>query len=64
MSKRSYKSEFLKYGFKCIRFQGVEKQQCVLCFQILPNELLKENKLKRYLDSCHSNLKEKNVDFF
>ena len=63
MSKRSYKSEFLKYGFTCIRTQGVEKPQCVMCFQVLSNESLKENKVKRHFDSCHSNLK-KNVDFF
>ena len=64
MSKRNYKSEFLKYGFTCIHTQGVEKPQCVLCSQVLLNESLKENKFKRHLDSCHSNLKEKNVDFF
>ena len=65
MSKRSYKSAFLKHGFTCIRGEGgIEKPQCVLCFQVLSNESLKENKLKRHLHSCHPNLKEKSVDFF
>ena len=65
MSKRSYKSAFLKHGFTYIRGEGgIEKPQCVLCFQVLSNESLKENKLKRHLHSCHPNLKEKSVDFF
>ena len=49
MSKRSYKSEFLKHGFTCIRSEGTEKSRCVLCLQVLLNELLKENKLKSHL---------------
>ena len=48
----------------CIRNEGTEKPKCVLCCQVLSNELSKENKLKRHLHSCHPNLKEKNFDFF
>ena len=64
MSKRGYEPEFLKHGFTYIHSEGSEEPQCVLYFQVLSNESLKRNKPKRHLDSCHPNLKEKNLDFF
>ena len=64
LSKRCYKPEFLKYGFTSIRSEGIENLQCVLCFQVLLNESLKEKKLKRDHHACHPNLKEKNLEFF
>ena len=64
MSKRCHKPEFLKHGFTCIHSEGNEKPQCDLCFQVLSNESLKENKPKRHFHSCHRNLKEKDLDFF
>ena len=64
MSKRSYKPEFLKHGLTYIRSEGFEKQQRALCFQVLLNESLKENELKRPFYSCHTNFKEKNLEFF
>ena len=54
----------MKHGFTSILSESIEKPLCVLCFQILLNELLKENKLKRHLRLCHPYLIETNLDFF
>lgn len=64
MSKRSYKDAFLRLGFTSIVDRGVEKPQCVICSEVLSNESLKENKLKRHLQSKHLNLTEKGLDYF
>ena len=48
----------MKHNFTCIRSEGIEK------LQVLSNESLKENKLKRHLHACHPNLKEKNLRVF
>ena len=64
MSKRGNKPKFLKRSFAYIRSEGIEKPQCVLCFQVLSNKSLKENKLKRHLHSCLPSLKDKNLDCF
>lgn len=53
MAKREYKEAFLELGFTCINDRGVTKPQCVLCCEILSNESLKPNKLKRHFESKH-----------
>ena len=53
MSKSCYELKLLKHNFICIRSEGIEK------LQVLLNESLKENELKRHLHACHPNLKEK-----
>ena len=64
MSKRSYKDAFLRLAFTSIVDRGVEKPQCVICSEVLSNESLNENKLKRHLQSKHLNLTEKGLDYF
>ena len=44
--KRSYKEEFLQWGFTNIMEGNVEKPQCVLCNKVLTTESLKPSKLK------------------
>ena len=36
----------MKHGFTSICNEGNENSKCVLCFQVLSNESLKENKLE------------------
>ncbi|GFQ69495.1 uncharacterized protein TNCT_616411 [Trichonephila clavata] len=55
MAKREYKEAFLELGFTCIYDRGVNKPQCVLCGEILSNESMKPNKLKRHFDAKHKN---------
>ena len=62
--KRSYSDSFLKYGFVSIVDQGIEKPQCVLCMKILSPESMKPSKLKRHLETKHTDCKDKDLSFF
>ncbi|XP_068204583.1 SCAN domain-containing protein 3-like [Palaemon carinicauda] len=53
MAKRSYKDAFLDFGFTNIVDHGIIKPQCVICCEVLSNESMKSNKLKRHLTSKH-----------
>ncbi len=64
MAKRSYKQAFLDVGFTSISDRGSVKPQCVLCFEVLSNESLKENKLKRHLATKHAEHVNKDREFF
>ena len=62
--KRSYSDSFLKYGFVNIVDQGIEKLQCVLCMKVLSPESMKPSKLKRHLETKHTDCKDKDLSFF
>src|SRR5215469_84174 len=64
MAKREYKDEFLKVGFTFIKDKGTVRPQCVVCYEVLSNESLKLNKLKRHLETKHSDLSNKDRTFF
>nr|XP_039248831.1 protein FAM200B-like [Styela clava] len=64
MSKHSYKQNFLEFGFTSINDHGVAKPQCVLCYAVLSNESLKENKLKRHFETKHPQYVKKNRIYF
>ena len=65
MSKRKYKSDFLRFGFTPVRDKSGRKcPQCVLCLEILSNEALKESKLTRHLHSKHPEAFKEGVEFF
>ncbi len=64
MTKRQYKDAFLNLGFTCIIDHGVERPQCVICAQVLSNESLKENKLRRHLHGKHVTYVDKARSFF
>ena len=53
--KRKYSEEYLKFGFTSIVNNDTEKPQCVLCNVVLSAESLKPSKLKRHLETKHSN---------
>ena len=62
---RQYSDEFLKYGFvKCEQEKGEPRPQCVICSEVLANESLKPSKLKRHLETKHTSLATKPVDYF
>ena len=62
--KRKYSEEYLKFGFTSIVSNGTEKPQCVLCNVVLSAESLKPSKLKRHLETKHSNHVSKDLEFF
>lgn len=67
MAKRAlpYKDDFLKFGFTEIKDRsGLVRPQCVFCLQVLSNESMKENKLKRHLNTVHPTLINKPLEFW
>lgn len=62
--KRLYSEEYLKYGFTCITISGDQRPQCVVCAKTLSADSMKPSLLKRHLAGCHSELKDKDVEFF
>lgn len=62
--KRKYFEEYLKFGFTSIVSNGIEKPQCVLCNVVLSAESMKPSKLKRHLETKHSNHISKDLEFF
>jgi len=59
------KDEFLKFGFTdIIDRSNLLCLQCVSCLQDLSNESMKENKLKRHLNSVHLTLVNKPLLFW
>lgn len=61
---RKYDIEYLKLGFTWNQDAVDPRPQCVVCFEILANESMRPSKLSRHIETKHSNLKNKSVDFF
>ena len=55
---------YLKFGFSTVISNGIEKPQCVLCNAVLSAESMKPSKLKRHLETKHSEHITKDLDFF
>ncbi|XP_076308522.1 von Hippel-Lindau protein [Tachypleus tridentatus] len=62
--KRTYNEAFLKMSFTSIIHISVVKPQCVVCGKVLSHESMKPNKLKVHFESLHSQLVDKNLDYF
>ncbi|XP_076036535.1 zinc finger BED domain-containing protein 5-like [Oratosquilla oratoria] len=60
-----YKPEFLKFGFTEMRERsGNIRPQCLQCLQVLACESMKENKLKRHLQTVHPKFVEKPLSYW
>ncbi|KAM4808386.1 zinc finger BED domain-containing protein 5-like [Rhinophrynus dorsalis] len=65
MSKpRLYNKEYMKLGFTYSGNENNPCPQCLVCGEILANESMVPNKLKRHFTSKHSHLSEKPVEYF
>ena len=64
MAKRKYDTECMKYGFSYIEDNRGQKPQCVLWSKVLAQESMKPSKLKRHLETKHTSLKHKPVEYF
>ena len=62
--KRKYVEDYINFGFTSIISAGKEKPQCVVCSEVLSEESMKPNKLRRHLESKHPKLKNKSPEFF
>lgn len=61
---RKYDEAYLALGFTNTTVGSEERPQCVVCLKILFSDSMKPKKLRRHLDTSHSEHKEKPVDFF
>jgi hypothetical protein len=41
-----------------------QKPQCVVCYEVLSNECMKPAELRRHLETKHSDVKNKPLEFF
>ena len=62
--KRRYFKEYLKFGFTSIVISSIGKPQCVLCNAARKAELMKPSKIKRHLETKHTNHVTKDLKFF
>ncbi|XP_029634925.1 zinc finger BED domain-containing protein 5-like [Octopus sinensis] len=63
-NKRRYEESYLSFGVTVLTAGGVEKPQCVLCFEVLAASSLKPSKLKRHLETKHPSAVNKDEQFF
>lgn len=61
---RRYDANYLKYGFVCTIVSGEQRPQCVVCSTVLSNAALIPAKLKRHLQTLHSELVGKPIEYF
>ena len=62
--KRKYSEDYLKFGFTTLFSNGTEKPQCILCNAVLSTEPMTPSKLKRHLETKHSEHTKKELEFF
>ena len=62
-AERKYKVEYSNYGFTYLVDKGIVKLKCVICNEVHSNKSFTDNKLKRHLQTKHSKLSDKIVNF-
>jgi len=60
---RKCSEEYFCHGFSSVTINNVVRPECVVCGKVLSNTSMKPSQVTRYLNTKHSNLKEKNVSF-
>lgn len=64
VKSRKYSEEYLKFGFTSTEVNQEERPMCVICSKILAADSMKPNKLKRHLETLHSEYVNKPAEFF
>lgn len=64
ITQATVQEKFIEFGFYFVIDHGVQKPQCVLCYEVLSNESMKEHKLQRPLSSKHHTFKDRDRSFF
>jgi zinc finger BED domain-containing protein 5/7/8/9 len=62
--KRQYADEFINFGFTYILSSGIQKPQCVICYEVLSVESMKPNILKRHFETKHKQYASQDPEFF
>ena len=62
--ERPYQDKFIELGFYYVTDRGVQKPQCVICYEVLSSESMKRNKLQQHLSSKHTVYKDRDRSFF
>ena len=63
MKKRKYDETYLTFGFTWTGNEDEPNRLCVECENIVSNSSLHPAKLKRHMDSHHSSLRGKNIEY-
>lgn len=61
---RKYDSEYLKIGFSWKEDNDEQRPQCVICFEVLANESMRPNKLRRHIETKHPDLIDQPLSYF
>lgn len=61
---RRYDENYLSLGFTNTTINGEERPQCVVCLTVLASDSMKPNKLRRHLETKHTELVNKPKEFF
>ena len=62
--KRLYSDEYIKYDFTLIHINNIERPQCVICLKTLSADSMKPSLLKRHIETCHPEVKDKDASYF
>ena len=62
--ERPYQDKSIELGFYYVADHGVQKPQCVICYEVLSSESMKRNKLQRHLSRKHAAYKDRDRSFF
>ena len=63
-NKRGWNDDYIQYGFAHFSDKDAQKGQCVICYKILGNDLLRPSKLLNHLLKIHPEYKDKGIAFF
>jgi hypothetical protein len=61
---RKYDGAYSELGFTWCGDTSEQKPQYVVCYEVLSNECMKPAKLRRHLETKHSDVKNKPLEFF
>jgi len=61
---RKYMDTYLDFGFTFVDQDGIQKPLCVVCGEVLSNQVMVPSKMQRHMDTKHSNLRGKNRIYF
>lgn len=61
---RKYSQDYLNFGFTSTEVNGEERPLCIICSKILATDSMKPNKLKRHMETLHSEYVNKPREFF
>lgn len=64
IKSRKYSQEYLNFGFTTTKINEEERPMCVICLKILAADSMKPNKLRRHLETLHSEYVNKPREFF